>query len=79
MPWKAIKPMDERVRFIAAVQADPCGNFARLCRSFGISRAKGYKWVGRYEAEGPAGLADRKRPSGVDWKMPSGADRKMPR
>jgi transposase InsO family protein len=60
MPWKAIKPMDERVRFIAAVQADPCGNFARLCRSFGISRAKGYKWVGRYEAEGPAGLADRK-------------------
>ena len=52
--------MDERVRFIAAVKEDPRGNFALLCRSFGISRAKGYKWLARYEAEGPAGLTDRK-------------------
>jgi transposase InsO family protein len=30
-----------------------------LCESFGISRKSGYKWLGRYEAEGPAGLMDR--------------------
>jgi len=39
---------------------DPRGNFSDLCRRFGISRAKGYKWVARYGAFGPAGLADRK-------------------
>ena len=59
MPWKEIRPMDERVRFIAAVQADPKGNFAQLCRSHGISRNKGYKWLARYKADGPRGLEDR--------------------
>lgn len=60
MPWKETRVMDERVRFIAAVQADPKGNFSRLCASFGISRAKGYKWVARYNELGPSGLEDRK-------------------
>jgi hypothetical protein len=27
--------------------------------SFGISRAKGYKWLERYREEGPKGLEDR--------------------
>ncbi len=52
--------MDERVRFIAAVAEDPRGNFTRLCASFGISRAKGYKWLERYERLGPAGLEDQR-------------------
>jgi transposase InsO family protein len=52
--------VDERVRFIAAVQQDPKGNFTQLCARFGISRAKGYKWVARYDELGPAGLEDRK-------------------
>ena len=60
MPWKETRPVDERLRFIAAVQEDPKGNFTRLCARFGISRAKGYKWVERYEQLGPAGLEDRK-------------------
>jgi putative transposase len=60
VPWKDIRPVDERVRFIAAVMEDPRGNFAEQCRRFGISRSKGYKWVKRYELEGPAGLEDRK-------------------
>ena len=58
MPWKAISPVDERVRFIAAVKQDPRGNFTRLCERFGISRAKGYKWLERYKRLGPAGLED---------------------
>jgi putative transposase len=59
MPWKETRPVDERIRFIVAVQQDPRGNFTRLCQSFGISRAKGYKWVERYNAFGPTGLEDR--------------------
>ena len=60
MPWKEIRAVDERMRFIVAVNEDPKGNFRRLCDSFGISRAKGYKWVQRYREQGPGGLEDRK-------------------
>jgi putative transposase len=52
--------MDEKIRFIAAVQEDPRGNFTRQCARFGISRAKGYKWLQRYREQGPEGLRDRK-------------------
>jgi transposase len=42
-----------------------------LCREFGVSRKTAYKWLARYNAEGPGGLADRSRaphahPSRVD-------------
>jgi len=60
VPWKDICPVDERVRFIAAIKEDPTGNFTHLCERFGISRAKGYKWLERYRELGPAGLEDRK-------------------
>jgi hypothetical protein len=55
-----IRAVDERLRFIAAVQQDPRGNFSRLCESCGVSRAKGYKWLERYRQEGPKWLEDRK-------------------
>ena len=60
MPWKETRVVDERIRFIAAVQEDPRGNFTQQCSRFGISRAKGYKWLERYVAHGPEGLRDRK-------------------
>jgi putative transposase len=60
VPWKEIRIVDDRIRFIAAIQQDPKGNFARLCRSFGIHRSKGYKWLQRYREFGPSGLDDRK-------------------
>ena len=60
MPWKDIHPVDERVRFIAAVKEDPRGNFAELCRRFGIHRSKGYKWLQRYRELGPRGLEDQR-------------------
>src|SRR5580698_8827438 len=59
MPWKETRVVDERMRFIVAVQEDPRGNFAQLCRRFGISRAKGYKWLERCRAGGPEGLRDQ--------------------
>ncbi len=59
MPWKETRVVDERMRFIAAVLEDPRGNFALLCRRFGVSRANGYKWVARYKEFGPDGLRDQ--------------------
>lgn len=64
MPWKETRVVDQRVEFIAAVheqerQAGRC-NLAEACRRFGISRDTGYKWLARYDAQGPAGLVDRK-------------------
>jgi transposase InsO family protein len=52
--------MDERARFVVAVEIgeEP---MAAVCRRFGISRDKGYKWLRRWQAEGAAGLADRSR------------------
>lgn len=64
MPWKETRVVEQRLRFVASIcEAEEQGirvNFARLCEQFGISRAKGYKWVARFRADGPAGLVDRK-------------------
>jgi putative transposase len=52
--------MDQRVRFIADFQRDYF-SLAELCRRFGVSRKTAYKWIARYETDGPAGLVDRSR------------------
>jgi len=60
MPWKETSPMNERVKFVAAMlQAEE--TFAELCERFGISRKQGYKWKERYEAGGVGALVDRSR------------------
>lgn len=73
MPWIETRIMDERVKFISDVLE---GNYSmtELCRSYGISRKVGYKWLDRYRAEGPAGLCDRSRapinhPNAIDQKV----------
>jgi putative transposase len=60
MPWKQTCPMDEKIKFIAAVK---CGqdSFAEICRQFRISRKSGYKLMQRYEQEGEQGLKERSR------------------
>lgn len=60
MPWTRTDWMSERVKFIAAY-LDCEESFTDLCRDFGVSRKTGYKWVRRYELDGPAGLAERSR------------------
>lgn len=60
MPWLETDAVKERMRFIVAwEQAEDGDTFAGLCRSFGISRQKGYKWLRRFEEGGPAALEDR--------------------
>ena len=60
MGWTETRAVDERMRFVMAVekQDEP---FAAVCRRFGISRKTGYKWWARHDAEGVEGLLDRSR------------------
>jgi len=60
MPWRKATAVSERYEFVTLAQAEGA-NIAALCRRFGISRSKGYKWLGRFKAEGRTGLQDRSR------------------
>jgi putative transposase len=60
MGWTETRVVDNRMRFVLmAKQREE--SFAQICREFGVSRRIGYKWLARYEAEGPLGLLDRSR------------------
>ncbi len=60
MAWKVTCVMDEKQQFISDVIAGEY-TMTELCRYYGISRKTGYKWWGRYQAEGPSGLEERYR------------------
>jgi putative transposase len=55
MPWKEVRALDERKKFIAEWRKQEYP-FAVLCRDFGISRQTGYKWVARYTEDPEGGL-----------------------
>ncbi|MGL4995539.1 MAG: integrase core domain-containing protein [Deefgea sp.] len=64
MPWNEVKPMDEKVKFIADYLRGELA-FKALCGLYGISRKTGYKWVQRYHSLGIEGLqAQSRRPHG---------------
>ncbi len=58
MPWLETEPVNERKRFVLEAQGDLFSH-SEICRRYGISRKTGYKWLDRYEREGPDGLTDR--------------------
>jgi len=60
MPWKDTSPMNERIKFLACYLSGE-STMTDLCNAFGISRKTGYKWIERYNADGPGGLVDRSR------------------
>ena len=60
MPWK-VKTMLESRRELVELAMGSGTNVSELCRRFGISRKTAYKWLGRYEAGGVAGLEDQSR------------------
>ena len=60
MPWKEELPMDQKTQFISEYLRDSL-SFTELCLRYHISRKTGYKWITRYNVEGPAGLVDRTR------------------
>jgi len=60
MVWKETCAVEERVRFMVAVERGE-ESFAAICRQFDVSRRVGYKWLARFKEEGVAGLFDRSR------------------
>ncbi len=58
MPWSESRIVDERLRFVSACLSGEA-SMTELCERHGISRKSGYKWLVRYQAEGPGGLLDR--------------------
>jgi transposase InsO family protein len=51
MPWKSSSIMEERIKFVIRASLEGV-NFSSLCRSFGISRPTGYRWLNRYRESG---------------------------
>ncbi len=60
MGWMETCAMDERMRFVMAIEEHEEA-LAAVCRRFGVSRKTGYKWLARYYTEGARGLIDRSR------------------
>ena len=60
MGWKETCAVEERMRFMVAVEKGE-ESFAAICRRFDVSRKVGYKWLARFEEEGAVGLLDRSR------------------
>jgi transposase InsO family protein len=60
MPWQETNPVLERHHF-AHDLASGHWTMTELCDRYGISRNTGYKWLQRFEQQGPAGLLDRSR------------------
>jgi|ERR1700677_4758815 putative transposase len=55
MLWIERTEMDNSLIFIAACLSE-AAPFSHVCARHGISRKTGYKWLGRYHAEGAIGL-----------------------
>lgn len=60
MPWVQHSVMEQRIRFISDWLSDDW-SLAELCEYYGITRATGYKWIGRYQVGGVEGLRDQSR------------------
>ena len=60
MVWKETCAVDERMKFVLAMESAEEA-MAAVCRRFGISRRVGYKWLDRYREAGVGGLVDRSR------------------
>lgn len=61
MPWLETKVSEQRMQFVIAAK-QPSANFSVVCRTFGVSRRTGYRWVARYEGAGSlTALAERSR------------------
>ena len=69
MPWQGVCPMELRMRLVNALIAEE-DSVAAVCEEYGVSRKTGYKWLSRFRAQGPAGLAERSHaPHVVPWAM----------
>jgi transposase InsO family protein len=66
MPWKETSPMVERLMFVAD-HAAGLYRVVELAERYGVSRKTAYKWLRRFEEEGPGGLEARAPVAEVVW------------
>jgi transposase InsO family protein len=60
MAWRSVDVQEQRVRLVVAADRGE-KDFRALCREFDISRPTGYLWRRRYQQQGLAGIAERRR------------------
>lgn len=60
MPWKTIKPMDQKIQLIADWQTEQL-NVTDLSHKYSISRPTVYKWLTRYKQSGVDGLKEQSK------------------
>lgn len=60
MPWKEITLTNQRQAFVEQACQEGA-NISQICRTFGISRKTGYKWLKRYQVAGLSGLTEQSR------------------
>jgi transposase InsO family protein len=60
MPFTGVSAMDRKREFVGLAQAEGA-NRRELCRRFGVSPTLAYRLLGRYQAQGEAGLEARSR------------------
>lgn len=73
MPWSETAPVKERLRFVLEIE-EGFFSVTELCQRYGISRKTGYKFLERFERDGPEGLKDRPR---VAHHFPHQTDREI--
>lgn len=70
MPWKEVKPMQQKVLFIADYLRQ-VSSLSALCREYQISRKTGYKWIQRFNHAGLEGLQEQvRRPTSSPNRTP---------
>jgi len=60
MPWRTSNEEQQRRKFCEAA-LNRKGSFEQLCKSYGIRRQTGHKWLKRLKEEGYKGLKNRSR------------------
>jgi len=60
MPWIEVRPMDQKVLFVADWLRG-VSSISDLCETYNISRKTGYKWLNRYDHSGVDGLHEVSR------------------
>ena len=60
MPWKETEMMHQRLLFTADYDKQ-IYSMTELCERYGISRKTGYKWLSRYQQQGPSGLLNQSK------------------
>ena len=68
MPWKELKPVQEKLLFVADYLRE-LESFSGLCLRYGVSRKTGYKLVERYRQAGWCGRVGRAQPATTDTAL----------